>query len=385
MPTQLADAIEPELGAISKEILDSVAEGVPEYRRPIEGAFGRGLRVGVDEALAQFLRLIRDPDAGRGASRDVYVQLGRGELNQGRNLDSLLSAYRIGARVAWRRVSAAARRAGADPDQLSVLAESVFAYIDELSADSVEGYAEARARHESERSRRRRELALLILRDPPAEEPDVRATARLADWPYPRSLAALACSQDQLVALAGRLPPDSLAATLDGAGCALVPDPEGPGRAAELERAVGSVPAALGPAGPPARIRSSWALALGTLQALEEGAMDGDGRPAAGLVRAERNLGTLALHEARQVIEQIAEHRLAPFDELTPKARERMERTALAYIEHRGNAAAMARALHVHPQTARYRLARLRELLGGELDDPDARFELELALRSRAA
>jgi DNA-binding PucR family transcriptional regulator len=44
----------------------------------------------------------------------------------------------------------------------------------------------------------------------------------------------------------------------------------------------------------------------------------------------------------------------------------------------------MARALHVHPQTARYRLAQLRELLGDQLDDPDARFELELALRSRA-
>ncbi len=47
------------------------------------------------------------------------------------------------------------------------------------------------------------------------------------------------------------------------------------------------------------------------------------------------------------------------------------------------NAAAMARALHLHPQTVRYRLTRLRELLGDALDDPDARFELELALTSR--
>jgi DNA-binding PucR family transcriptional regulator len=44
----------------------------------------------------------------------------------------------------------------------------------------------------------------------------------------------------------------------------------------------------------------------------------------------------------------------------------------------------MARAMHVHPQTARYRLARLRELLGDALDDPDARFELEIALRAPA-
>ena len=45
----------------------------------------------------------------------------------------------------------------------------------------------------------------------------------------------------------------------------------------------------------------------------------------------------------------------------------------------------MAAALHVHPQTVRYRLTRLRELYGDLLEDPDARFELELALRSRGA
>jgi DNA-binding PucR family transcriptional regulator len=42
----------------------------------------------------------------------------------------------------------------------------------------------------------------------------------------------------------------------------------------------------------------------------------------------------------------------------------------------------MAGALDIHPQTARYRIARLRELLGNELDDPNARLELELALRA---
>jgi DNA-binding PucR family transcriptional regulator len=50
-------------------------------------------------------------------------------------------------------------------------------------------------------------------------------------------------------------------------------------------------------------------------------------------------------------------------------------------VRHRGNSVEMAAALHVHPQTVRYRVARLRELLGRELDDPDARFELEIALR----
>lgn len=379
VPASLADAIEPELTAISAEIVATIAREVPEYERPLEGAFGRGLRVGVGEALRQFLDLIRDPDGGREAGRDVYLQLGRGELNQGRTLDSLLSAYRIGARVAWRGIAAAARREGAGTAELSVLAESVFAYIDELSADSVEGYAEARTSRESERQRRRRELALLILRDPPAEGPDIRASARLADWSPPRSLAALACPQHELLALGPRLPADVLIAPFEGAGCALVPDPDGPGRGGELARALGRVPAAIGPAGSLGEARASWAMALAALRARESGELEGGG-----LVRAEQHMGELVLLHARPLVAEIETRRLSSFAGLTPKARERLERTALAYISERGNAAAMARALHVHPQTARYRLAQLRELLGEQLEQADARFELELALRARA-
>src|SRR6185436_17027167 len=143
LPPAVADWIEPELPAATEEILETIAREVPEYARPLEGAFGAGIRTGVTEALRQFVELIRDSEAGRDPGRDVYVGLGRGEHREGRTLDSLQSAYRVGARVAWRHVSAAARRSGADAEQLGLLAEAVFAYIDELSADSVEGYAQA--------------------------------------------------------------------------------------------------------------------------------------------------------------------------------------------------------------------------------------------------
>ena len=40
----------------------------------------------------------------------------------------------------------------------------------------------------------------------------------------------------------------------------------------------------------------------------------------------------------------------------------------------------VAESYRVHPQTLRYRLAQLRETFGDALDDPNVRFELELAL-----
>ncbi|MBN1529770.1 MAG: helix-turn-helix domain-containing protein [Thermoleophilaceae bacterium] len=371
----VADLIEPDLGAVTDEILAAIGREVPEYARPIEGAFGQGLRLGVTEALRQFVALIRDPDAGRGPGRDVYVGLGRGELRQGRTLDALQSAYRVGARVAWRRLSETAVEAGLDTRTVSLLAESIFAYIDQLSAESVEGYAEARSRLEGERERRRSELVSLLLREPPLDQAELRAAAAAAGWAVPRAAAALACADRDLDRLARRLPPDALTARRDGLGCAVVADPEGPGAAERLDQACAEAPAVLGPTGAPEGLAASWALAR---TGLATASLTGPG-----LVRAEDRLVELVLLESAPLAERIAARRLAPLAELTPRARERMEETALAFVQHQGNAAAMARALHLHPQTARYRRARLRDLLGDQLDDPDARFELELALRAR--
>src|SRR5262249_53727666 len=126
LPPELAGAIEPDLAAAAEETAAPIALEVPEYAGPLEGAFGVAIRTGVSEALRQFVALIRDPEAGREPGRDVYVVLGRGEFREGRTLDSLQSAYRVGARVAWRRVSAAARRQDVAAEELPLLAHAIF-------------------------------------------------------------------------------------------------------------------------------------------------------------------------------------------------------------------------------------------------------------------
>ncbi len=387
LPERVADLIEPELGAITGEILATIARDVPEYARPLEGRFGRGIRTGVGEALAQFVSLIRDPDAGRGAGREVYVQLGRGEQRQGRTLDSLLAAYRVGARVAWRRIAAVGRRAELGAEPLTLLAEAIFAYIDEISADSVDGYAEAQAEVEDLRRRRRRELAALLVSQAPVEQADLAAAARAAGWRLPRRIAAGACAEADVAALGRRLPPDCLATVHDGIGCLLLADADGPGRSDAFASAAARARIVLGPSVDPGSAAESWSLARALHAATTFGRRADFGRyrteigPSVGLVRVDDHLAGLLLFEARGLTGRIGARRLAPLDELTPKAAERMRETALAHVRHNGNAVAMAAEMHVHPQTARYRIARLRELIGDQLDDPDARFELELALR----
>ncbi len=372
LPVTVADLIEPELGEIAGAILAAIAREVPEYARPLEGSFGRGLRLGVVEALSQFVALVRDPEAGRGPGRDVYVQLGRGEQRVGRTLDSLQAAYRIGARVAWRRIAELGRGADLPADSLSLLAEAMFAYIDELSADSVEGYAEAQAEVEDVRRRRRRELARLLVGPRPPDPTDLKSLAAAVTWPVPGKLAALACPEPDLDTVIRRSPPDTLAAVVEGTACLLLSDPDAKARLDPLRRAAESVQLALGPTVEPTAAAESWQLARALLETTTS----------AGLLRVDDHLADLLLARAPDLTGRIAAKRLAPLDDLTPKGHDRLRTTALAYIRHRGNAVSMASELHIHPQTARYRIAKLKDLLGDQLDDPDSRFELELALRA---
>jgi DNA-binding PucR family transcriptional regulator len=77
----------------------------------------------------------------------------------------------------------------------------------------------------------------------------------------------------------------------------------------------------------------------------------------------------------------LARSALAPLDALPRGSRERLRETLAAWLDAQGHARTAADALHVHVQTLRYRLGRLREVFGDALDDPRRRLELALALR----
>jgi hypothetical protein len=374
LPAQVAEVLRPVLADVADEMIAAVGT-VPAYARPIEGPFGLGVKAGVEEALRHFVAEIQA--GGRVSGSDVYVALGRGEVHAGRTLDALMSAYRIGARVAWRRFAAAGVAAGLEPDVLYALAESIFAYIDELSAQSAEGFALEQSAAAGEAELRRRRLVRLLVREPPADVQAVEVAARDAGWPPPRSLAVLAIGGQNRDAAASRLAPDVIAETIGDIVCALVPDPDGPGRRAELERAI---------AGSGARAGLGWTVAWADAAlsftraraALELALAD----PESGLVVARERAGELLLRGDPMLADELAADRLAPLAELPAGSRSRLTETLEVWLEEQGRLASVAKRLDVHPQTARYRLARLKELFGGALDDPDARFDLELALRA---
>src|SRR3954466_5058166 len=184
-----ADALRRTLPGLADQIVGAIAREVPDYARPMEGRFGETVRFGVQAALNRFVDLL----VGQ-ASRefgDTYRRLGAGEYKQGRTLDALLSAYRVGARVAWRRVVDAGTAAGFPADALYDLGEAMFAYIDEISAESAAGFAEAQSEAAGESQRPRPPLVRLLAHEPPAAEETLRTAAQSAGWTLPRRVAAV--------------------------------------------------------------------------------------------------------------------------------------------------------------------------------------------------
>jgi PucR C-terminal helix-turn-helix domain len=372
LPPEIVDVLRPALPDIGDEIIAAVAT-VPAYSRPLEGPFGDGVRAGVQEALRHFLAEI---EAGGAVARpDVYSALGRGEMRAGRSLESLLSAYRIGARVAWRRFAALGVQAGLEPDTLYLLAESIFAYIDVLSAESAEGHALEQSAAASESELRRRRLVRMLVRDPPTDPDAVRAAAADAGWPLPRTLAVIAISGGQRSAVASRLPPGTISEAVGDLTCAVIGDPDGPGRRSLIERAIAGTRAQAG---------------LGTTVDWEQAAVSfARARAALELAEAPPSLivsrdraGELLLRSDRLLAGELAADQLAPLRGLSPGSRSRLTETLRVWLAEQGRLSQVAQRLGIHPQTARYRLGRLRELFGDALDDPDSRFWLELALRA---
>lgn len=367
-----------DLGRVTEEMIEAIQCGVPEYARPLDDTYRASVRHAVTHAVHEFCGRLLDPGAPHDRAAQVFRTIGRNEASEGRNLEPLQNALRLGARVAWRRLGQRAARGTIDGRVLAPMGEAIFLFLDELADACSQGYAEATAAAAGEMERRRRRLLGLIVVDPPASPEAIADLAQAARWVLPRQVAALALEPrgHGLPGPLPALPPDVLIDLTRQDPCALVPDPDGPGRVQVIECGLRGWTGAVGPAVPLDRASSSlrWAR-----QAL---ALARRGTAPAGLVRCAGQLATLAILADEELARTLAAARLGPLRRLRPAQQETLSETLLAWLQSGGNAREVARRLHIHPQTARYRLRQLQLLFGDTLQEPDARFELEIALRA---
>ena len=362
-----------QLPDVADRTVAAIIDEVPSYQDALSGSMGEIIRNAVQLALGGFLSLAggrrgANPGTPTAPAVEGAYQLGRGEARNGRSTDALLSAYRIGARVSWREMSASAVRSGIDADTLAAFAELVFAYIDELSAASVAGHTDELATSGRVRERLLERVAHHLLDGSSTEE--VLEAAERADWAQPTTLTAVIVPEAQARPVLGTISGATLQAVdrsdLHDRVVLLVPDADGRRRAVLL-RALADRGCIAGPTRPWLQVRSSYDRALRAHLA----GLTGD---------TEDHLTRLVLTADPEALADLRARALAPLAELRPAVAEKLTDTLRSWLLHHGRREDVAADLFVHAQTVRYRMGQLRDVYGDRLDDPETVLALTIAL-----
>ncbi|MEU0227526.1 helix-turn-helix domain-containing protein [Streptomyces sp. NPDC006284] len=376
LPKEFAAFMRPELPGLMKEIGAEVTRAYPVYGRLLNGPNADAIRQGVEQALYAFVDRVADPGKNAALRDELLRRFGRVEAYEGRELDTLQGAYRLGARIALRRARAVGQQYRLSPTLILAFADALFAYVEELEQISREGYVEVQSRASSEVPALRRRLLHLILTGPPLPQA-LSGLCEAAAWPLPADVT--------LVALRPPLPEHLQAGLADDVlfdldiphPHLLIPGALTPERLAMLDAALAGAHAVLGLTVPLAQAADSVRWARRVLKLIDEGVVAD-----APVVRCEDHLVTLWLLSDPALVTHLAAAELAPIEQLPASRRDRLVETLRVHVSTRAPAEQVGEMLGVHAQTVRYRLRNLDALLGDRLADPDHRFALEATLRA---
>jgi hypothetical protein len=369
-----------QLPELVRETMTEIQNRIPEYARPLNEIYTQTVRLGVEQALWHFLDVLEGLGRPDDAWRDVFRAIGAGEMREGRSLDALHAAIRLGARLGWRRIIVFADREHLPPSAIGPLAEDIFAHLDDIADACAAGYTEARAAEAGELGRRRRRLLELLVADPPAAEEVVAAAALAAQWPIPRRLSAVAVEARPDVETPPVLSPGVLVGLDQIEPSLIVPDPESAAQIRVLVNGLAGRRAAVGPPVSPSHAAHSLRWARRALDLAQRGII-----AETGIVWCKDHLGPLVIFQDDDLLANLIQRRLAPLLEVREQQRALLADTLLAWLQLNMNANAVATRLHVHPQTVRHRLRQIDRLFGDQVRDFDLSFELEIALRAERA
>jgi hypothetical protein len=339
---------------------------IPEYGHLLEGPNARVIKIGIEQSIATFVDRVAAPTATTALRDDLCRQFGRFEAYEGRSLDNLQAAYRIGCQVALRRVRSVGRRYNLSASFMLTFADALFAYMGDLAELSREGYVQAMAELGEEPDNRRRRLLRRILNGASVARSALAELAEHSAWPLPEEVTLIAVAPDTRPSGAA-LDRDILVDFADPEPHLLVPGPLTDERRERLYAALNGCRAAV----------DSLRWARHTLALADAGIID-DGSVA----MSENHLLPLWLLGDPALVEQIAKRYLGPLVGLTATQRARLIDTLRIWLTTRGTAAQIADRLGVHPQTVRYRIRILDRAFGDQLARPDDRFATEIALRA---
>jgi purine catabolism regulator len=322
-------------------------------------------------------------------------------------VEPILAAYRIAARVAWDAILRAWRgHPEVTPEALMITANYVFAALDQVAAEVTKTYLHAREQHMQRGTRARARLFHALITDNFDSELELQKQALTLNMPIATTgYVAVVCTLivghregarggDSLAELVGslELPRGAISHTTDPTTLVIL-WPADSSAAADAARdfvmslsseamarsgaARAHVRAGIG--GFHAGLRGVSRSYLEAQQAMEAGRKL---RPEAIVHSHDEVIPYLVLAQNALLADRFVRDSLGPLLDPTTRNRAQLTETLEAYLAT-GAVKDAATALDLHRHTVLYRLERVKELLGVDLDVPANRLRLQLALDLR--
>ncbi|MFI1916602.1 PucR family transcriptional regulator [Nocardia sp. NPDC020380] len=374
---RLARELDATMPHLLDEVRDLLVHEWPEFAQFLDENHPE-----VDDAGVLFVhRLLDMAEHARGRGREhtqarmMFEQIGRQQFQDGSELSDLLSAYQVGAKAAWRHVAETALKLDLGPEQLAALAEAVFDFVDEFSTASAHGYVLEQSASSMAREHRRAELGELLLSGR-TDRNGLRAAAERAGWPLPSTAALVLADPEDAPAstIVERLDMNTLPIRRPDLTGVIVPGPVTDERARHLTEMLKGHAVVLGGFLTLDLLPVALTIAQTALDLRKAGVLVDSP------VRVGEHLDTVIANRDQRLLQVLRDQVLQPLESVPQGTRDRLVETLRSWLWNMGDRQAMARELHIHPQTVRYRMGRLHELYGGRLDDPRERARVFLVL-----
>ncbi|WP_304454727.1 CdaR family transcriptional regulator [Nocardiopsis sp. YSL2] len=393
---RIVEALEPSMEQITLEAVDRIWEQVPAYGASADPRLRADLTEHVGMVFHALVTSVKEQRAVQPRDFPVTAEHARRRVRQGVALPDFLQAFRIGQLTLWEGVRAAARRDPGSRDAAMALVGRVMHLIEVGSSVAAEAYLDAQQHEVAELDRLRRDLFEDLLAGheiPPGPKRSLLSSAGLdpgvglvvatalpvAPLPDQHTLPDVAAALRG--AFAQRAPGLTVVRQQEVTALAQADAPAAGAVVERLRRALDEL------------VRAGVHLAVGVsavhadVAAVPEAyaeactARDGLGG-AAGLVplplmstfdflvlRDDATARRLVRPELRRFVEEDLSRGGA------------LVETVLSYAAHDLRARAMAQAMHLHVNTAYYRLDRIAERTGCDLRAFADLLELVIAIR----
>ena len=404
LPQGLIDELERRHAGMARHMARAVvtlvrwdtSTGVPPQRDAIVRACEAGLDL--------FLATAREARPATQEELRRVAQLGILQARSSQSVEPILAAYRMAARVAWDEILRAWRgQPDATPEAIMLVANYVFAALDQVAAEVTKTYLHAREQHLQRGTRAHARLFHSLISDNFDSELELQRQALAINTPLSATgYVAVVCKLvignrdgerggQTLAEVADSLEirRDSLILATDPSTLAVLWPAESAADVEAARQLVNQLQAQVGQRGGQvgARVRAGiggyhpglHGVARSYLEAQQAFEAGRKLRPDRVLHGHDEVIPQLVLAQNPLLSERFVAHSLGRLLDPKVRNREQLLETLEAYLA-KGSVKDAASSLGLHRHTVLYRLEKLKELLGEDLDVPATRLRLQLAL-----